>query len=231
VGAKNFVFLQTYNLFLAERRSKYLACYRVVYGCLVGNYVPLVLVDSFGLSITFAFMLVYYRYTTNKKFVHRLWAIAGAGAVIVAVYVGIGLEGVTNQSQAQIAHVLGFLAAGLDILMSAAPMATIRHVIAIKDASSMPLTMSIAGLVNTVLWVTVSWDDWFLVVPNLIASCINVVAIVVYFIYRPGKYTTVTKLQDVAVRQSLASPGVAGKYAQMQSPTVELKKDEVLATP
>jgi hypothetical protein len=55
--------------------------------------------------------------------------------------------------------------------------------------------------------------------------------IVVFFIYRPGKYAKTTELKDGVVPPSLASPSVAGKYAQMQSPTGELKRDEDLATP
>lgn len=191
----------------------------MIYGCLVGNFVPVVLVDSCGSSLALVFMVIYYRYTSDRSFVHKLWAIAGSGAVIVAIYVAIAVEGVTNQSRDQIETILGFIAAGLDICMYSSPLATIRHVIATKDASSMPLAMSIAGLVNTVLWVAISTDDLFLAIPNGIASGISVVAIILFFIYRPGKYTT-AQVEDVhQLSISIKSNEKAG-YGEVQSPVV-----------
>jgi solute carrier family 50 protein (sugar transporter) len=166
-------------------------CYLwMIYGYLVGNFVPLFAVCAFGGTTSIIFMIVFYLLTPDRAFVYKLWAVAALCSVVLAVYAAIGVAGVTNQPRHQVEQILGYFAVALNLCLYASPLATMRHVVAVKDASSMPITMSIVGVVNGCLWVSVAVgdDDMFVLVPNAVGALLSAVQIALYGVYRPGKY-------------------------------------------
>jgi solute carrier family 50 protein (sugar transporter) len=194
----------------------------MVYGLLVGNYVPVVAVDSCGTALSVVFMAIYYKYAPDLAYIHKLWLGLGLVEVVIVAYVTIGAAGLTNQSRHQVRMILGFITAGTDVVMYSSPLATLRHVLKIKDASSMPLTMSIVALINTVLWVIVSTDDLFLAIPNGLGCVFSIIGIIIYFIYRPGKFQPPSEehrpesevnLQEIRVEASQKTA-----YGELQSP-------------
>lgn len=201
-------------------------CYLwMIYGYLVGNIVPLFAVCCFGGSTSIAFMIIFYLYTSDRKFVVRLWLIAAVVAVVLAVYAAIGVAGVTNQSQDQVEKILGFFAVALNLCLYASPLATIRHVVLVKDAESMPITMSFVGLVNAALWVSVSTDDMFVLVPNGVGALLSAVQIVLYLIYRPGKYASAQS------GEAIVEDGLAAKIEVYDDEAAKLKSPGYVQAP
>lgn len=161
---------------------------RVIYGCLVGNFVPVVTVDSCGTTMGVVFMAMFYKYSPNRAYVMKLWLALACAQIVVVVWVSLALTDVIHQSRRQVEIILGFINAGIDIVMYSSPLATLVHVVRTKDATSIPLTMSVVSLFNTMLWVAVSTDDLFLAIPNGLGCGFSLIGIIAFFIYRPGKF-------------------------------------------
>lgn len=194
----------------------------------MGNFVPVVTVDICGTVLAVGFMAVYYKYAPDRSYIHKLWLGLGLVETVIVAYVIIGAEGLTNQSRDQVRTILGFITAGTDIAMYSSPLVTLHHVLKVKDAASIPLTMSIAGFINSALWVVISTDDLFLAVPNGLGCAFSLIGIVVYFIYRPGKFQPPSEehrpeseahLQEIHVEASQKAV-----YGELRSPVVADQK-------
>lgn len=170
-------------------------CYAwTVYGYIVGNIFPLFSVCLFGCVIAIAYSIVFYLLSEDRQHVCRLWVYVTAFSVVVAVYAGIGIAGVTDQPRNQVEKILGFVATAVNICLFASPLATMRHVVITKDASSMPITMSAVALLSGSLWVVVGIDDsdFFVTGSNGIGVVLSVAQIVLYWTFRPSKATEET---------------------------------------
>lgn len=177
---------------------------RTVYGYLVGNIFPLFSVCSFGCVIAIAYSIVFYLLSTDCPYVRKLWAIAAIFSAVITVYAAIGVAGVTNQPRHQVEKILGFIATAVNLCLFASPLATMRHVVVVKDSSSMPITMSVVALFSGSLWVIVGIDDsdLFVIVSNGVGAVLSVAQIALYWVYRPGR---ATKEQTVNIEEDAAT--------------------------
>ncbi|KAK2965878.1 hypothetical protein RJ640_024720 [Escallonia rubra] len=88
---------------------------------------------------------------------------------------------------------IGFLGAGLNIIMYCSPLAAMRTVVATKSAEYMPFLLSFFMFLNGGVWTlyAVLEQDWFLGVPNGAGFVLGTIQLVLYAIYRPAKHVSV----------------------------------------
>ncbi|KAE9265055.1 hypothetical protein PF008_g31964, partial [Phytophthora fragariae] len=141
----------------------------VWYGYLSEDIFPLFVTAIMGLVTCAGFIAVFYRYTDDKRSVHRICAAALAVIVIVCIYGTLGVAGVTDQSKSSLATAMGAISIATSIGLYGSPLATIRRVIRSKSTASMPFTLCLANFSNSVCWVVyavIVVDVWVLI-PNV----------------------------------------------------------------
>ncbi|KAG6590811.1 MtN3-like protein [Phytophthora cinnamomi] len=161
----------------------------VVYGYLIDSIFPLMATQLFGEVASIVFMAIYYRWAVDRRSLHRLLAWGLLFCVVIAVYVVIGVTGVTDQSDYQVGKTLGYAGLVVNIWMYASPLGTVRHVIRSKSAASLPVNISVMMLFNTVLWVSLSIvdNDMIIMSINIIGIMLSITQIVVYMRFRPTR--------------------------------------------
>ncbi|OWZ05631.1 hypothetical protein PHMEG_00022242 [Phytophthora megakarya] len=139
----------------------------MIYSYLIGNFFPLFSVTAFAAVTSIIFSAVYWCY----------------------MYAAFAVAGVTNQTKHQVVTVLGYMCVVMNLLLKFAPLETIKRIVRTKNASSMPVTMSVVAFVNGCLWVWTSaiLDDMFVLTPNVAGAALGGIQVIVYIMYRPGK--------------------------------------------
>ncbi|KAG6592596.1 MtN3-like protein [Phytophthora cinnamomi] len=174
----------------------------MIYSYLIGNFFPLFSVTAFAALTSVAFSSVYWWYSSGQQTTRRFYKLWGGTAVLLAVvtiYAVIAISGATHQSKHQVVIMLGYMCVVMNLLLKFAPLETIKRIIRTKNASSMPVTMSVVAFVNGVLWVWTSTilDDMFVLTPNAAGAALGGIQVVVYVMYRPGKALMITMADNV----------------------------------
>lgn len=80
---------------------------------------------------------------------------------------------------------VSLLANASSLAMFSAPLIGMFHVIRLKDASSIPIWQSVAGLITSSSWALygIFVENYFIIIPSIIASLLNLAQIVLYIIY------------------------------------------------
>ncbi|KAL7205293.1 hypothetical protein ACSBR2_018270 [Camellia fascicularis] len=81
--------------------------------------------------------------------------------------------------------VIGFMCAGLNIVMYASPLVAMKTVVMSKSVEYMPFSLSFFAFFNGGIWTfySVLVQDWFLGVPNAIGFLLGATQLVLYAIY------------------------------------------------
>ncbi|KAE9069001.1 hypothetical protein PF006_g29673, partial [Phytophthora fragariae] len=172
----------------------------VWYGYLSEDIFPLFVTAIMGLVTCAGFIAVFYRYTDDKRSVHRICAAALAVIVIVCIYGTLGVAGVTDQSKSSLATAMGAISIATSIGLYGSPLATIRRVIRSKSTASMPFTLCLANFSNSVCWVVyavIVVDVWVLI-PNVFGCVLTTIQLALYVIY-PTSKSTETQLESVTI--------------------------------
>jgi solute carrier family 50 protein (sugar transporter) len=130
----------------------YLLCW---YSYAVDNIIPLFLTAALGVIAGAFFAVFFYSWTAHKRDVMKIFVISGVVMLLETVYGVIAFLGWTGQDRSSTGTTLGVLVIISSVGLYASPMATIRHVIRTKTSSSMPFTMGVVNLINSVCWVIV----------------------------------------------------------------------------
>uniref|UniRef100_H3GD98 Sugar transporter SWEET1 n=1 Tax=Phytophthora ramorum TaxID=164328 RepID=H3GD98_PHYRM len=168
----------------------------MIYSYLIGNFFPLFSVCAFQTVSAIVFGAVYWWWCTSRGRFYMLWGATVVAMALASVYAAIAVAGVTHQSQHQVEKILGYLCVVMNVCLKVAPLETLKRIIRTKNASSMPVTMSIVAFINGLLWVWTSalQDDMYVLSTNAVGTALGGVQIIVYVIYRPGK------IEDAALR-------------------------------
>ncbi|GMF22193.1 unnamed protein product [Phytophthora lilii] len=120
---------------------------------------------------------------------YKLWGSTTVLLAAVTMYAAVAVAGVTHQSNHQVVTILGYMSVAMNLLLKFAPLETIKRIIRSRNASSMPVTMSVVAFVNGCLWVWTSaiLDDMFVLTPNAAGAALGGIQVIVYVMYRPGK--------------------------------------------
>ncbi|KAE8679284.1 Bidirectional sugar transporter SWEET16 [Hibiscus syriacus] len=102
-------------------------------------------------------------------------------------------------------NVLGFLSAGLDIIMYGSPLAAMKTVVTTKSVEYMPFLLSLFVFLNGAIWTlyAVLVKDIFLGVPNGIGLLLGIAQLLLYAIY--SRKRSITSSDEWEIRERLVS--------------------------
>ncbi|KAL6193737.1 hypothetical protein ACLB2K_034821 [Fragaria x ananassa] len=144
-------------------------------------------VNGFGVLAEIVYISLFLTYATaNKRANTVIWiSILDVGFPAAAILVTwLALKGDTRISA------IGFLGAGLNIIMYASPLAAMKTVVTTKSVEYMPFWLSFFFFLNGGVWLFYAWleQDYFLGVPNGMGFLLGAVQLVLYWIYKkPAK--------------------------------------------
>ncbi|POM67828.1 MtN3-like protein [Phytophthora palmivora] len=157
-----------------------------MYGILSGTYFPVMSVNAFGTLTSLAFALVFYRWSSDRRELHKLAAIAGGWAVLLLVFAVLCKTAVIPLSEYAQKTIVGYLAVTINVALYASPLQTMKLVLQTKSAASLPATMCCVNLVNGSLWVLygILANDMFVLTPNAMGVVLSVVQVVLCIKFR-----------------------------------------------
>ncbi|XP_061992862.1 bidirectional sugar transporter SWEET17-like [Rosa rugosa] len=144
-------------------------------------------INGFGILVEIIYLSLFLTYATaNKRVNTAIWiGILDVGFPAAAMLVTwLALKGDVR------INAIGFLSAGLNIIMYASPLAAMKTVVTTKSVEYMPFWLSFFFFLNGGVWLFYSWleQDYFLGVPNGMGFLLGTVQLVLYCIYtKPAK--------------------------------------------
>jgi solute carrier family 50 protein (sugar transporter) len=172
-----------------------------IYGFLIDSIFPVMVVNGFGCFTCTFFSAIFYRYTTGRTMLNKIFAVVGVFLLGMLAYTILGIRGVTHQRDSQVQKVLGFVAVAVNIAVYAAPLDTIKTVLATRSAASMPASLCIMNVINGSLWVTFGAviGDMFMLTPNVIGVALSAVQVALIIKFRPNQQGRQTQQLPVTV--------------------------------
>ncbi|KAG1684967.1 hypothetical protein DVH05_010140 [Phytophthora capsici] len=166
----------------------------MIYSYLIGNFFPLFSVCAFQTVSAIVFGVIYWWWSTSRRGFYVLWGAFVTGMLLISIYAAIAMAGVTHQSAHQVETILGYMCVVMNLCLKVSPLETLKRIIRTKNASSMPVTMSVVAFINGLLWMWTSAleNDMYVLTTNAVGAALGAVQIIVYIIYRPGKIKDVT---------------------------------------
>ncbi|KAF1781327.1 SWEET sugar transporter [Phytophthora cactorum] len=167
---------------------------------------------------------VFFRYTVPEKrnALYKLYSRAFAVHCAFSIYTILGVAG-------QVGDWVGYAAIVINIWMYASPLGTLKHVIATKNAASIPINLSVMIFVSASLWLAsgIVDDDFFVWGINAIGTMLSFIQIVVYYIFRPTQQQDEMKDGDLTVvidNATTTATVESPAYKPMPSPAMTMKK-------
>ncbi|KAG7387110.1 hypothetical protein PHYBOEH_008368 [Phytophthora boehmeriae] len=164
----------------------YTNCYTLCwYSFVIGDILPIFATSMLGVITGLTFAFFFYRWSDYKRDVVKAFIGSGIVTVVVAVYSILAILGKTGQSQHSIDTTLGYFTIATTIGLYGSPMATIARVLQTKTASSMPFTMGVINLGNSICWAVYSSlvGNWFILSPNIAGIVLGSTQLILTFIY------------------------------------------------
>ncbi|XP_024027054.1 bidirectional sugar transporter SWEET17 [Morus notabilis] len=143
-------------------------------------------INGFGIVVETIYVALFLLYAPLKMRAKTaiLVGILDVGFFVAAILVTqLALQGETR------IDALGFLGAGLNIIMYVSPLAAIKTVVTTKSVEYMPFFLSFFFFLNGGIWTFYALlvRDYFLAVPNGIGFVLGIGQLVLYGIYRRPK--------------------------------------------
>ncbi|POM64345.1 MtN3-like protein [Phytophthora palmivora] len=187
------------------------SCYTwVMYARLVNSIFPLFVTYGIGMLASIAFGGIYYHWTHDHARIHKLFGLAFYVLAGYTFYYSLGTSGASNQSDNAVKNTLGVLSGVVNLALYASPLETVKDVIEKRDASTIPIIISVIFLMNSVIWVLYSKaeDDLLVLVPNAIGLALCVIQVVLYLMYYPRRVVDAQPTQSqhhILLRQATAT--------------------------
>ncbi|KAF5738728.1 bidirectional sugar transporter SWEET17-like [Tripterygium wilfordii] len=166
-------------------------------------------VNGFAIVVEVVFVTLFLIYAPSKMRA-KTWVLVGildVGFLAVAVLVTqLAFEGERR------IDAIGFLCAGLNIVMYGSPLAAMKKVITTKSVEYMPFFLSFFLFLNGGIWAVYALlvQDYFLLVPNGTGFLLGTAQLVLYAIYRKAEPSTTSvasdRLEDGWQQEPLISP-------------------------
>lgn len=179
----------------------------VMYAYMIRNFFPLFSVAVLGLFTSSGFFAVFYRYSRDRAYLHRLCVCIALSLAVCTTYVVLAVTGVTQQSHSDVATITGWLTNVPGLGLCIAPLTTIGKVFRTKSSASLPFTMCVVLLVNSVLWIAYSSLDYNFIIlfPNVIGCVLSSAQVALCFVY-PAKHPSAT----IDLHSGIQSPTTKG---------------------
>ncbi|KAE8896184.1 hypothetical protein PF005_g1588 [Phytophthora fragariae] len=159
----------------------------MMYGYLAENYFPVFSCFIFGDVAALAYIAVYWRYTSERRYVARVLAVTAMVYIILSTYAIVGGLGGTSQTRAEVAKTMGYIGDATSICLYAAPMEKLLQVLKHKSAVFINAHMVAASLTNNVMWFTYGMltTNWIIVGPNILFIALNSFTLVLCIVFNP----------------------------------------------
>lgn len=159
------------------------------YAYLIDDMVPLFTTSALGVVVGGLLAVFFYRWADDKRAVLRVFAVSFVVCILVATYSVLALTGVTGQSKSSISTTLGFITIGTTIGLYISPLATVARALRTKTSSSMPFTMGVANVVNTICWIMYSAlvSNMFILAPNIAGLALGSTQLILTLVSIPEK--------------------------------------------
>lgn len=156
------------------------------YGIMKSGEVLVATVNGFGVLVETIYVTLFLIYAPTKMRAKTamLVGILDLGFLAAAILVAqFALQGETIRTD-----VMGFLCAGLNIIMYGSPLASMKTVVTTHSVEYMPFFLSFFFFLNGGTWSLYAFlvRDYFLLVPNGTGFLLGVAQLVLYGIYRNG---------------------------------------------
>ncbi|XP_074036243.1 sugar transporter SWEET1 [Leptinotarsa decemlineata] len=148
------------------------------YGFLIQDG-SLILVNTVGATLFFAYVVTFYIYSIKKTMVIRQFSICLLFLLIVLVYIHNSKHPENARSH------LGLICSGVTIVFFAAPFATLMHVIRVKNTDSLPYHLIFATFIVSLQWMMYGFilNDRFIQIPNLLGCILSGIQLSLFMIY------------------------------------------------
>lgn len=158
----------------------------VMYACVIGDYVPLFLTNSFGVCTATGFVIIFYLHTTDRAYFFKMCGIGLLATAILLAYTLLAAAGLTGESRDDEGTTLGWITVFTTVAQFGSPLATMMKVIRTKSNASLPLMMCIMNVVNCSFWVAYSSVKWnpFILAPSSTGTVLGVIQVTLWIIYR-----------------------------------------------
>ncbi|KAF0683983.1 Aste57867_24064 [Aphanomyces stellatus] len=152
----------------------------LLYACATANTL-LMLTTTLGTVMGASYVRVYYAFTDHKASARR-WL--SAGGLVAAILVGV----VATCNPAVAALYIGVPGNAVMIMTAVSPLAKVRHIVATRDASSLPVGMSVMNAVAGGIWTLYGMllDDMLVIFPNAVSTVVGLVQVALILRYAPA---------------------------------------------
>lgn len=158
-----------------------------VYGILVRQLFPLIATCSTGQCTSAFFIGIYYKYSSDRAGVRRVLFRTAAVLGAATLWTVLGAYGFTGQPFERVVQTQGIMAIMANLGLYAAPLDTMKRVIQLRNAESLPISLCLVNLLNGTLWVAfgLTERDYFVLTPNAIGSVLSAAQVALYIKYPP----------------------------------------------
>jgi hypothetical protein len=161
---------------------------RMLYGLLTNAYFPLFATYAVGSLLSVAFLAIFFYGSENDRKAHvaQLIAVTLLFNIATSCYAFLGPR---VQQAHHVEQIVGVLAIACGLALYASPFATIRVVLTTKNAISIPVGMVLVGTISNATWIVYGalMDDYFIVGPTIVNTCLCVAQLLLYVAFRPGR--------------------------------------------
>ncbi|KAM2334730.1 hypothetical protein ACFXTH_012236 [Malus domestica] len=156
------------------------------YGIIKSGELLVATINGFGATVEIVYLCLFLKYAPAKMRVKTVILIGTLDVGFLAVAIlatWLALVGDTR------IDAIGFICAGLNIIMYASPLVVMKTVVTTKSVEYMPFFLSFFFFINGGVWTFYAWllQDVFLGVPNGIGFLLGTTQLVLYAIYRNAK--------------------------------------------
>ncbi|XP_056638326.1 sugar transporter SWEET1 [Diorhabda sublineata] len=154
------------------------------YGFLI-NDSSIILVNTVGATLFFAYVITFYLYSINKTVILRQFLCCLFLLIIILLHIH------NNVDNTELVRVhLGLMCCGVTVLFFAAPLASLLHVIKVKNTESLPYHLIFATFIVSLQWLIYGLvlKDQFVQIPNFIGCILSGFQLSLFLIYpKKGK--------------------------------------------
>ncbi|ETK94679.1 hypothetical protein F441_02365 [Phytophthora nicotianae CJ01A1] len=209
----------------------------MMYGYLGENYFPIFSCYTFGDLAALTYVAIYWRYTTEHRYVARVIAVALIVIIILSIYAILGGFGYTGQTRAQVAKTMGYIGDATAVCLYAAPMEKLFQVLKHKSAAFINAHMVMASLANNIMWFTYGTltANWIIIAPNILFIALNSSTLVLCIVFNPKTHplhesffahddTPIEVSVELSPKNGSKVPNIPSpEYKAMQSPLEPLR--------
>jgi solute carrier family 50 (sugar transporter) len=194
-----------------------------VYGLLHNDIFPLMVTNATGAVLGALYTAVYYHFTTDKPYAHKVFAGFGAVIFLITLYAILGRSGYTGQSHDSVAKVMGILGNVFVFVFFVAPFENIKQVFRHRSGVFLPILLVLANVLNGSAWLTYGLlvSDMIVIVPNVGAVTISGIQVAVYLYFHPSTHPyhpPATATADLKDLEAASTPVASPSFVALQSP-------------